>query len=119
MALCVALYVLGCRLMPIRFAFWGALAVALAAPHSHLGHLLFGYRYLVFSVLALLAFGWRLQDRDPRVVARRMLLSGGLAGVNAAPAVIRGEASLRPGVWRAGLDATSRWIAQSSAWLVF
>ena len=32
-----------------------ALAVALAAPHSHLGHLLFGYRYLVFSVLALLA----------------------------------------------------------------
>jgi hypothetical protein len=54
-ALVAALYGLGCRLMPRRFAFWGALAVALAAPHSHLGHLLFGYRYLVFSVLALLA----------------------------------------------------------------
>jgi len=65
-ALIVALYLLGCRLMPTRFAFWGALAVALAAPHSHLGHLLFGYRYLVFSTLALLALARALDDRQAR-----------------------------------------------------
>jgi hypothetical protein len=63
-ALCVSLYFLGLRIMPARFALWGALAVAVAAPHSHMGHLLFGYRYLVFSVLALLALGRGLTKDD-------------------------------------------------------
>ncbi len=65
-ALCVSLYFLGLRIMPARFALWGALAVAVAAPHSHMGHLLFGYRYLVFSVLALLAFDRALTREDRR-----------------------------------------------------
>jgi hypothetical protein len=43
------------------FALLAALALAVAAPSSHLLHLLFGYRYLVWSVLALLAASrrWR------------------------------------------------------------
>ena len=63
--LCVALYFLGRRIAPARYALFGALLVAVAAPHSHLGHLLFGYRFLVFSALALLAFARWLDDRRP------------------------------------------------------
>jgi len=61
-ALCVAIYRLGRRLMSPRFALLAALLLAVAAPRSHLAHLLFGYRYLVFSVVALLAFGARLRS---------------------------------------------------------
>jgi hypothetical protein len=58
------LYVLGCRLMPERFALLAAAVVAVAAPRSHLAHIVFGYRYLVFSVLALLLFArWLRTDR--------------------------------------------------------
>jgi len=80
-ALCVASYGLARRITTPTFALLAALLIALAAPRSHLSHLLFGYRYLVFSVLALLAFGWRLQADEPRDAGRRMLLSGALAGV--------------------------------------
>jgi hypothetical protein len=65
-ALCLVLYPLGRRLMPARWALLGVLLVALAAPYSHRAHLLFGYRYLVFSALALLAFAGRLRTGDPR-----------------------------------------------------
>ena len=65
-ALVGAMYLLGCRLMPARFAFAGAIALAIAAPHSHLGHLLFGYRYLVFSVAALLALARALDQSSTR-----------------------------------------------------
>lgn len=64
-ALCVAIYGLGRQLMAAPFALWAALALALAAPRSHLLHLLFGYRYLVFSVLALLAASQRWRGRGP------------------------------------------------------
>ena len=60
-ALCVALYLLARKIMRPDFALLAALLLAIAAPRSHLAHLLFGYRYLVFSVLALLAFAARLR----------------------------------------------------------
>jgi len=60
-ATCAVLYLLGRRLMRPRFALLAALLVAVAAPRSHLVHLLFGYRFLVFSALALLALAARLR----------------------------------------------------------
>jgi len=74
-ALCVSLYVLGRRLMPSSFALLAALCVAVAAPNSHDYHLLFGYRYMVFSVLALLAFERGLRTGE----ARWMLAAGAWA----------------------------------------
>jgi len=75
-ALCAAMYLLGRRIMPAPFALLGCVLLAVAAPRGHLGHLLFGYRYLVFSVLALLAFSQRLRSGD----ARWLLGSGLCAG---------------------------------------
>ncbi|MDG2051239.1 MAG: glycosyltransferase family 39 protein [Myxococcota bacterium] len=63
-ALVVALYFLGRRVMPARFAVFGALLLALAAESAHQKQLLFGYRYLVISVLALIAFARYLEQRD-------------------------------------------------------
>ncbi len=82
-ALCASLYFLGRRLTTPSFAFLGALLVAVAAPRSHLAHLLFGYRYLVFSVLVLLLFSLRLScGEDERRRADRLLLAAGvLAGL--------------------------------------
>jgi hypothetical protein len=76
-ALCVGFYFLGRRFLPAHFALLGALLLALAAPRAHLAHYHFGYRYLVFSVLALLAFAERLRTGD----SRWMLAGGACAGV--------------------------------------
>ena len=65
-AACLGVYVLGRRLMPPRYALLAALLSSLAAPDSHLMHLVFGYRYLIFSVLALLAYGRRIDTNDNR-----------------------------------------------------
>ena len=67
----------GRRLMPADFALLGALLVAVAAPRSHFEHLLFGYRYLVWSLLVLLFFHLRLSRDD----TRWLLPAGVLAGV--------------------------------------
>lgn len=76
-ALCVGLYFLARRLMSAPFALLAALLVAVAAPRTHHYHLVFGYRYLVFSVLALLAF-----DTGLRTGSRRWLVgAGALVGV--------------------------------------
>jgi hypothetical protein len=76
-ALVIAMYALGLRLMPRSFAFLGALLLAVAAPRTHLMHALFGYRYLVFPVLALLAFDRRLRtDRSGW-----MMVAGAWAGL--------------------------------------
>ena len=72
--LVVALYVLGRRLMPTSFALLGALLLSVAAPRTHLMHAMFGYRYLLFCVLALLAFDRRLRSGNPR-----WMLAAGLA----------------------------------------
>lgn len=82
-ALCVAFYFLGRRLCTPPFAFLGALLLAVAAPRSQLAHLLFGYRYLVFSVgvLILLDARLRLGQSDPRRARRLLLGAGVLTGV--------------------------------------
>jgi hypothetical protein len=74
---CVGIYFLGRRLMPSSFALLGALLLAIAAPRSHWHHLLFGYRYFVFSIGTLLFFARRLRTGD----ARWMLPAGLCAGV--------------------------------------
>lgn len=80
LALSLALYLLGRRLMPARFALLGALLLAIAAPRSHLAHLLFGYRFLVFSVLALLAFSaYQAYQRTRN--GRALVVAGVLTGV--------------------------------------
>ena len=65
-ALVVAMYVLARRLMPPSFALLGCLLLAVAAPRTHMMHAIYGYRYLVFGVLALLAFDRRLVTGNPR-----------------------------------------------------
>jgi len=65
-ALVVAMYVLARRLMPPTFALLGCLLLAVAAPRTHMMHAIYGYRYLVFGVLALLAFDRRLVTGNPR-----------------------------------------------------
>lgn len=78
--LCVGLYFLGRRIMPARFALLAALLTAVAAPDSHLMHNLFGYRYMIFSVLALIAFARRIETDD----IRWLTLAGLLLGFGAA-----------------------------------
>jgi hypothetical protein len=73
---CLGIYLLGRKVMPAHFAFLGALLLAVAAPRSHLYHLLFGYRYVIFSILALLAFSRRLDGRG----VRWMFVAGLCAG---------------------------------------
>lgn len=68
-AMCAGLYFLARRLMPARFAFFAAVLAAVAAPDSHLMHTVFGYRYLIFSVLALLAYARRIETDDVRWLA--------------------------------------------------
>ena len=75
--LVVGLYFLGRRVMPARFALFGALLLAVAAESAHQKQLLFGYRYLVISVLALIAFARYLDHRQ----RRQLLLSGALTGL--------------------------------------
>jgi len=72
-ALCAAMYFLGRRFLPAPFALQAALLLAIAAPGAHLWQYHFGYRYLVFSVLALLAFAERL-----RTGRLRWMFAGGL-----------------------------------------
>jgi hypothetical protein len=76
LALALASYALARRLMPPGFALLAGLCIAVAAPHSHELQLLFGYRYLVWSVLALLAFERRLRTGR----AGWMLAAGAAAG---------------------------------------
>lgn len=76
-ALCLSCFQLGRRIMPSRFALLGALLLAFAAPRTHTMQLLFGYRYLVLAMLALLAFHYRLRTGD----SRWMLVAGVMAGI--------------------------------------
>jgi 4-amino-4-deoxy-L-arabinose transferase-like glycosyltransferase len=78
-ALCIALYALGRRLMPARYALLGALFLAVASPVAHVNQHLFGYRYLVICVAALLVFARHLESGR----RRPLLLAGILAGVGA------------------------------------
>ena len=75
--LVVACYFVGRRVMPPRYAVFGCLLLALCGTSAHRLHVLFGFRYLVLAVLALLAFARRIDTGD----RRWMLASGLLAGV--------------------------------------
>jgi len=76
-AACLAILFVARRLMPADFALLAALLVAVAAPRSHFEHLLFGYRYLVWSFVVLLFFQLRL-TRDE---SRWLFLAGVFAGI--------------------------------------
>lgn len=78
-ALAVASWFLARRLMPPIFALTASLCIAIAAPNTHLMHATFGYRYMVFGVLALLAFQQRISS-DER---RWLFVTGLLLGVGA------------------------------------
>jgi hypothetical protein len=75
-ALVVGMYALGRRLMPPAFALLGSLLLAVAAPRTHLMHAVYGYRYLIFCVLALLAFDRRLRSGDSRWMFAAGLATG-------------------------------------------
>ena len=62
-ALAGVVYLLARRLMSQPFALLAGLLVALAAPRGHVYQLLFGFRYLVIPMLALLALDQRLRGR--------------------------------------------------------
>jgi len=107
-ALCGAIYVLGTRLTRPPFALLGALLLAVAAPRTHHMHIVFGYRYLVFAVLALLAFERRLSTGRIAWLG----VAGALAGVQL---VFRGTPALAvscgvaAGIVAAGFDPR-RWL---------
>ncbi len=77
-AACASIYLLGRRLMRPEFALLAGLLVAVAAPYSHMVQVIFGYRYLVFSVLALLAFDRFVRDSRSR---RWLVVSGAMLGL--------------------------------------
>lgn len=76
-ALVLALYGLGRGIMPARWAFLACALVAISTPSSHSLQLLFGYRYLVWTTLALVAFGRRVSTGR----AAWLLVAGVLTGV--------------------------------------
>ena len=77
-ALSAAAYALGRRFMPAPWALFGALLLAVAAAPAHRYHVVFGYRYLVFAFLVLLAFSQRVRTGDRRWMA----VAGVAAGVS-------------------------------------
>jgi len=108
-SLCVAMYFLGRQLMPASFALLGGLILAFSAPQSHDWQLLFGYRYLVWTVLALLAFQRRVGTRGRRWMLVAGILTGTALCFRLTPAFAVGlgigVASLTlPGSWRGRLE---------------
>ncbi|MFQ5416000.1 MAG: hypothetical protein ACE5FL_03015 [Myxococcota bacterium] len=115
-AMVVALYFLGRRVMPPAFALLGAAMLAVAAPDSHLWHYLFGYRFLIFSGLALLAFGRRLDGGGVFWTFAAGLLTGVAAVFRLEPAAAVGIA-LGIGVLAAGLPGRA-WLRDAGGLLL-
>jgi hypothetical protein len=90
--LCLTLYALGRRLMAPAWALFGALLLAVAAPDSHLWHFLFGYRYAVLGVLALLCLAQRLARGERRWTFAAGLCLGTALCFRLTPAVSAGTA---------------------------
>ena len=110
-ALCLSLYALGRRLMSPLFALLAALCAAVAAPNSHEYHLLFGYRYMVFSVLALLAWDRGLRSGE----ARWMLAAGAAAAVGFCFRIDPGIAAAG-GIGLAVIAARTDWRTRGRDW---
>jgi hypothetical protein len=89
-AVALSLYLLGRRLMAPHLALLAALMVVFAGPSVHSLHNLFGFRYLVWAILALLAFGRHL-DSDERCW---LFVAGAAAGVAVAFRLTPGFAAL-------------------------
>lgn len=113
-ALVASVWQLGRHLMPASFAVLGALLLAVAAPRTHLMHALYGYRYLVLTVLALLCFRRRLVSGDPRW----LLVAGALSGV-ALVFRLTPPFALSCAVAVGAVAADRRWRSWLSDWLYF
>jgi hypothetical protein len=85
-AACLGLYLLARRVMAPRFALLAGLLLAVAAPRSHWWHLLFGYRYMVFSQLALLCWARRLRSGERRFAVAAGAWTGVALGFSLTPA---------------------------------
>ena len=103
-ALCIGIYFVSRKLMAARYALLAGLLVAVAAPTSHLGQLLFGYRYLIFSVIALLFFHRRLTSDDSRWMALAGLFAGIALYFRLTPA-----AAVSVGIGIASISASRDW----------
>ncbi len=114
-ALCLALYLLGRRLVAAPAALAAAGLVAIAARYSHLSQFLFGYRYLVWSVLALLALSQRQRSGDPRWLVASGACLGAALCFRLTPA-FAGACGVAAGIaagarsWRGAL-ADAAWLA--------
>jgi hypothetical protein len=75
--LVVALYQLGRKVMPAHYALLGAAILAIAAPRSHMMHLLYGYRYMVLAVWVLMLYSSYLETGR----LKQMFLAGMVGGV--------------------------------------
>ncbi len=76
-ALSLSLYLLARKLMPPSFALLASLLLAVVAPTPHMGHNIFGYRYLAIGVFALLAFARRVESGR----SAWLFLAGSLTGL--------------------------------------
>ena len=63
--------------------------LAIGATSAHMQQLVFGYRYLVVSLLALMAFARWLRVRDPRWIFAAGLLTGLSLVFRLTPAFVR------------------------------
>lgn len=108
-ALCLALFAFARRLLPPHLAVLAALLVALASYRVHSHHAIFGFRYLVWSFLALLAFA-RCSETDDR---RWMFAAGVAAGLATAFRLTPGfSVSVAIGVATLTLPGgLARWLA--------
>ncbi|MGE4605654.1 MAG: glycosyltransferase family 39 protein [Myxococcota bacterium] len=101
-AMALVLYLLARRLMTAPFALLAVLMAVLSAPAAHANHLLFGHRYMVLSVLALVCFARRLEASDARWMFAAGLCIGTALCFRLTPAA---EASVGMGL---GLLATNQ-----------
>jgi len=113
-SLVLVTYLIGRRLMPPTFAFFGALLLAICTPYSHVAHFLFGYRYFVFAALGLLAFFQRVKTGD----SRWTLLAGLCAGVGVSFRLTPAFA-LSVAVAVAAMALDRRWRTWLREWLYY
>lgn len=113
-ALCLSLFFVARKIMPDDFALVAGLFVAIAAPWSHCYQLLFGYRYLVWSTIALLFFHRRLTSDDSR-----WLFAAGVAAAVALFFRLTPAFAVSAAIGVGVMAATRNWRRWVSDWLWF